>query len=759
MHAHRRAVIGVWVVVLLLALPFAPQAPGALQAGGFDSPSLESARARTLLEAELGAPPSALVLAISSKSLVPGTVEFESAAARAVAGVAGAPHVVGMRSHLIAPTQVSVAGGIVYDVVFLDLKPDDSPEALEGIAAALVAVEGITVQIAGGPAFYADIQSVSESDLRRSELISLPLAAIILLLVFGSAVAAGLPLAVGGAAVLVALGVIFGVAQVTRMSVFVLNLTTLLGLGLGVDYSLLMVSRFREELGRKGVRSQRGTDRVAHAVQRTVATAGRAVFFSGVTVMLGLVGLVLFEFAILRSIGIAGAITVALAVLASLTLLPALLGVLGARVDRLAVRKVAYEEPSEQGGWARLARGVMRRPLAVAVPTLVLLVALGSPWLGVKFNAPDGSILPERVPSRQALDALTGAFGEGEFSPMTVAVRTDGAATEPQNIALLYDWVRTLEGDPRVARVDSIVSIDSRLTLAQYQLLYGSPTGAPPDRYVQQLLAVTTKGNLTAVTITPAQGPNRPDTRALVAELRAATPDAVGAGAVTSLTPPAELATLLTGGAAEIVDVVDTISSEFPRSALVVILATLVILAVLLRSIVLPIKAVFMNTLSILASFGALVWIFQDGNLSALLGFAPLGFVETTIPVILFCVLFGLSMDYEVFLLTRMREIYDRTGDNTAAVAGGLERSGRIVTSAALIVVVVAGSFVFAEIVLIKALGVGVAIAVALDATIVRALLVPATMRLLGDKNWWAPKWMERLLAGRIATEAEAERR
>ena len=756
MYAHRRAVIGLWLGILLLALPFAPQAPGALQAGGFDLPTLESARARTLLERELGAPPSALVLAISSETLVPGSIEFETAAARAVAGVAQAPHVVGIRSHLIAPTQVSVENGIVYDIVFLDLKPDDSPEALEGIASALVPVDGLSVQIAGGPAFYADIQSVSESDLRRSELISLPLAAIVLLLVFGSAIAAGLPLAVGGAAVLIALAAIFGVAQVTRMSVFVLNLTTLLGLGLGVDYSLLMVSRFREELGRG---SARRADRVATAVQRTVATAGRAVFFSGVTVMLGLVGLVLFEFAILRSIGIAGAITVALAVVASLTLLPALLGVLGARVDRLAVRKVSYEEPSEQGRWARLARVVMRRPLAVALPTLVLLVALGSPWLGVKFNAPDGSILPERVPSRQALDALTRSFGEGEFSPMTVAVRTNGDATAPENIALLFDWVRALEADPRVARVDSIVSIDERITLAQYQLLYDSPTGAPPDRYVQQLLSVTTNGDLTAVTITPAQGPNRPDTRALVAELRAATPDAVGAGEVTALTPPAGLTTLVGGGAAEIVDVVDTISSEFPRSALVVILATLIILAVLLRSIVLPIKAVFMNTLSILASFGALVWIFQDGNLSALLGFAPLGFVETTIPVILFCVLFGLSMDYEVFLLTRMREIYDRTGDNAAAVAGGLERSGRIVTSAALIVVVVAGSFVFAEIVLIKALGVGVAIAVALDATIVRALLVPATMRLLGDRNWWAPRWMERLLEGRIATEAETERR
>ncbi|MFZ9975404.1 MAG: MMPL family transporter, partial [Candidatus Limnocylindrus sp.] len=232
-----------------------------------------------------------------------------------------------------------------------------------------------------------------------------------------------------------------------------------------------------------------------------------------------------------------------------------------------------------------------------------------------------------------------------------------------------------------------------------------------------------------------------------------------GAGERSAITPPDGVEALIGGGAAEIVDVVDTISAEFPRSAAVVIISTLLILAVLLRSIVLPIKAVFMNMLSILASFGALVWIFQDGNLSALLGFAPLGFVETTIPVILFCVLFGLSMDYEVFLLTRMREIYDRTSDNVAAVAGGLERSGRIITSAALIVFVVSASFIFAEIVLIKALGVGVAIAVALDATIVRALLVPATMRLFGDWNWWSPTWMQRLLAGRIASEAEAEAR
>ncbi|MEY4237398.1 MAG: hypothetical protein RL578_704 [Chloroflexota bacterium] len=753
-HAHARLVIGAWVLIVLCALPFAPQAPGALQAGGFDLPTLESARSRAALESELGAPPSALVLAISSSTLIPGTPQFEAAAQRAVAGVARAPHVVGSRSHLIAPTQVNVEKKIVYDVILLDLKPDDSPAALEGIQAALVAVDGIKVALAGGPSFYADIQIVSETDLQRSELISLPLAAIVLLLVFGSAVAAGLPLAVGGATVIVALAAIFGIAQATRMSIFVLNLTTLLGLGLGVDYSLLLVSRFREELGRGA--------KLGDAVQRTVATAGRAVFFSGVTVMLGLAGLALFDFAILRSIGIAGAITVAIAVASSVTLMPAILSLLGPRVNRLAIRRLGSGKVNERGPWARLARAVMRRPIAVALPTLALLIALGTPWLGVRFNAPDGSILPERVPSRQALDALTDAFGEGSFSPMTAAVRTDGPVTSAANIKLLYDWVQALQADPRVARVDSIVSIDPRLTLTQYQLLYSSSSAdgaTPPDRYAAQILSFTTAGDLTTVSITPTNGPNRPESRALVGELRAAHPGTIGAGTPSAITPPAGLNALIGGGAAEIVDVVDTISGEFPRTAAVVILATLLILAVLLRSIVLPIKAVVMNTLSILASFGALVWIFQDGNLSALLGFAPLGFVETTIPVILFCVLFGLSMDYEVFLLTRMREIYDRTGDNAAAVAGGLERSGRIITSAALIVVVVAGSFVFAEIVLIKALGVGVAIAVALDATIVRALLVPATMRLFGKWNWWAPRWMERLLSGRIATEAETEAR
>jgi RND superfamily putative drug exporter len=262
-------------------------------------------------------------------------------------------------------------------------------------------------------------------------------------------------------------------------------------------------------------------------------------------------------------------------------------------------------------------------------------------------------------------------------------------------------------------------------------------------------LAATTRGDLTAFTVYTPYGPNRDEGRALVADLRA------GSG---PLAPPDGVSVLVGGGAADVADVVDRVAADFPRTALFIVVSTYLVLFVLLRSVILPIKALVMNTLSIVASFGALVWIFQDGNLSSFLGFQPVGFVETTQPVILFCVLFGLSMDYEVFLLSRMKEVWDRTGDNTEAVARGLERSGRIVTSAALIVVLVAGSFAFADIVLIKALGVGMAIAVALDATVVRALLVPATMRLLGKWNWWMPAALERIVANRLpASDAETE--
>ena len=758
-------IVAAWVLLLLVALPLATRAGGALRSGGFIRQDLESARAKQLLHDEIGVPEAAVAVVFHSPTLRSGDPAFEAAAAQAMANIPSAKYVLSIVSHAFATRQVSADGHTAYDIVYIDLPADDSPLALPGIRAALGHPAAIEVGLAGGPAFYGDVQEVSESDLRRSEMISLPLAGLALLLVFGSVVAASLPLAVGGAAVVTALAGIYLVASATQMSIFVLNLATLLGLGLGVDYSLLMTSRFREELAARGGgwRRQAGgpggpgdaayaaTGRIGRAVDAeivgdavaaTVATAGRAVFFSGLTVLLGLLGLVLFEFMILRSVGIAGAIVVGLAVLAALTLLPALLAIAGPRVDALRVRRV-QAVPGAEGPWARLANRVMDHPFGVLIPTLGLLLILGIPFLHVRFNSPDSTILPANVPSRLAYDRLTAAFGPGPFAPIVLAARTDGPATTPENVARLYAYSRLLAADPRVARVDSLVDVDPRLTLTQYQLLYGSP-GGPPDRYVATTLAATTHGDLTTFSITTPYSANDAPGRSLVNDLRADDGP---------LAPPEGLTVLVGGGAADVEDVVAGIAADFPRTAGFILVTTYLVLFLLLRSVLLPLKALVMNGLSITASFGALVWIFQDGNLGAIFGTRPLGFVETTQPVILFCVLFGLSMDYEVFLLTRMRETWDRTHDNRAAVARGLERSGRIVTSAALIVVVVAGSFAFADIVLIKALGLGIAIAVALDATIVRALLVPATMRLLGRWNWWVPG----RLAGRLPDIAEHE--
>ncbi|CAN5741109.1 hypothetical protein BH23CHL7_BH23CHL7_03770 [soil metagenome] len=731
---RRRLVLGAWLIALLVAVPLAPQLPGALSAGGFSTDDLEASRARQVLEDELGLAPSAMVIVVQGETESrAGEPAFESGVAQVLARVPQAQHVDEVLTHHLSPRQVSEDGRTVYAIVTLTLPPDDSPAALAPVEEALTVVPGMRAFLAGGPAFYGDIQVLSEHDLQRSEFISLPLAALALLLVFGSVVAAGVPIIVGGGAVVVALAVIFLATHVTPFSIFVLNLATLLGLGLGVDYALLLTSRFREELA-NGAHPTR-----EDAVAATVATAGRAVFFSGLTVLLGLIGLMLFDFMVLRSVGVAGAIVVGLAVTGALTLLPAVLGFLGPRIDAFPVRRRSLR-PSGDGAWSRLANRVMDRPLLFFVPTLAFLLLLGTPFLHARFNAPDATILPPGVPSREAYEVLVENFGEGEFAPLALAIRTTGPVTHPANVGALYDYSRRLAADRRVAHVEGFVDIDPRLGRDQYLLLYGAP-GGPGDRFVADTLARTTRGDLTAFTLYTWFGPNRPEALALVDDLRDPSSE---------LAPPAGASVLVGGGAAEVGDVVRRIAADFPRSAAFIVLTTFAVLFVLLRSLVLPIKAILVNGLSITAAFGALVWVFQDGNLSGPLGFVPLGFVETTLPVILFCVLFGLSMDYEVFLLSRMKEVYDQTGDNRQAVATGMERSGRIVTSAALIVVVVAGSFAFADIVLIKALGLGVAIAVALDATIVRALLVPSTMRLLGDRNWWLPARVRRFISTRL---------
>ena len=728
---YRWLIVGLWMVAIAASLPFAPRASEVLHSGGFVSPDVESQRAVNLLVQKLHLDLTVVQVIFTSQHYTADSPQFIQETQTALAGVRAMPEVSGIVSFTDNPRQISIDRHAAYINVLLKPDPDSAPKLLPEFEHRLQSVPDLKTSIGGGPVFYEDIQSVSERDLRRAEMLAFPFAVIALLLVFRSAIAAILPALVGGGAVIVSLALIFGLGQITILSIFVLNITTLFGLGLGVDYSLFIVSRFREELTRG--------HNVEEAIAITVATAGRAVTFSGLTVSIGLLGLVFFRINMLRSVGIGGVLVVLMAVLAAITLLPAVLAIIGTRVNAFPVRLPRLwgrkqEQPNRDGStsidpqygfWYRLSQVVMRYPLRIFVTVLFILIGLGLPFLMVRFSAPDASILPADVPSRAAYDLLASRFNARETTPILLAVQTKGNVLTPNNIHNLYAYVQRIEADPLVQRVDSIVSADPRFTLEQYELLYAHPQ-LVADPYLAAFLKTSVAGDTTMISVISKYGMLDQHTEALVQTIRNTH---LGNG----------ITVLVDGGTAGNIDYVQSLYTDFPMAVLVVSITTYVVLLLFFRSLFLPLKAILMNTLSILASYGALVVIFQNGFMHQVLGFTPLGFVEASSPILLFCTLFGLSMDYEVFLLSRIQEAYWQTGDNAKAVALGLQRSGRIITSAALIVIVVSACFATADMILVKALGLGMAIAVALDATLVRGLLVPATMRLLGDWNWWLP--------------------
>ena len=723
-YRHRRLVILLWALAFLAAVPILPRLTDELKVGGFSNPTIEAARARALLEAEIPSfAPSTLVVIYQSDNLVATDPQFSAAAEQSLAGLSTLPEVTGVTPFQANPAQISRDGHTAYSLVQLSLSPEQSQRLMPDIREAIVDVPDVEVTLAGAPAFYEDVERISEQDLRRAEMIAIPFALVALVLVFGSLVGAAVPLAVGALSVAAVIGLLWLVAHILDMSIFVLNLTTMLGLGLAIDYSLFMTSRFREESPHRTLED---------AIAMTVGTAGRAVFFSGLTVLIGLAGLALFDFMFLRSVGIAGALVVAVAVLGALTLLPAVLGIVGPHIDR--GRLFRRESHGGSPFWSVLANTVMRHPWLVLVPVMAFLILLGLPFRHAKLSSPDATILPLSVESRQGFEVLRREFGDGEISPIVVALRSPGGITSEDNLAALWDFTRHFAADERVTRIDSLVTLDPRLSLAQYDLLYN--TGQMSDPFVAAARQQFAGPDATVVLMYTRGLPTDDANINLLHEIR----DWQMGG---------EMQMLVDGGTAEIVDVVNEMYAEFPRVALVIVLSTYLVLLFLFRSVVLPLKAILMNVLSIIASYGALVFIFQDGHFARWLDFEPLGFVEASLPILMFCLLFGLSMDYEVFLLSRVREAYLDSHDNTSSVAIGLQRSGRIITGAALIVVVVTLSFVSAQIVLVKALGLGIAIAILLDATIVRGLLVPATMRLLGDVNWWLPGWLARLLPKR----------
>lgn len=535
-------------------------------------------------------------------------------------------------------------------------------------------------QLAGGPVIYRDMAYQTKRDLARAETIGIPIALIVLLIVFGTFPAALVPMVVGAVSVLVSLALLHLVARERELSIYVMNIASMLGFGLGIDYSLLSVTRFRAELARHGS--------VQRAVTATVATAGKAGVVSGTAVLGGLSCLALFPLGVLQSIAIGGAIVTVVTVVASVTLLPALLALLGPRIERLAVRR-SSADPAEtsldRSRWLVLAHAVMARPaLAIALGVL-LLVLLGRPVLGTTLDVPHSEALPASAPSRVAAKALETAFGRPLASPTVVMLDTD----DRREVAA---YARTLRALPGVASVRGAGVADGT-TLLQVVPKQARDGGGPAAREV-------------------------------VARVRDA--DA-----------PARVR--LGGQAPGEIEFLAAIADHAPRAIAVAVLLTFAILLVCFRSLLLPIKAVVLDGLSIIASLGVVVAVFQDGHGAGLLGASGLGYTEATMPIVLFAVLFGLSMDYEVFMLAGIAERYGRGASNADATARGMAATAPLVTGAALILIAIGVAFASTELVLVKQLGFGLAVALVLDATIVRCLLLPATMRLLGDRNWWLP--------------------
>ena len=554
-------------------------------------------------------------------------------------------------------------------------------------------ITGLDTQLAGAWAVYGDVNEIAAEDLERAELFSLPIVLILSLLIFGSLVAASMPVVVGAVAVVGALAVVRLLTLFTEVSVFSINVITLLGMGLAIDYALFVVSRFREELAKLPADDPGA---VGTAVRITMSTAGRTVLFSGLTVAAAMASLLIFPQAFLKSMGYGGIAAVLVAMVAALTILPALLMLLGRRIDagRLPWRRhrpVAVE--SDHGPWARLAHSVMRRPVVYLVLIVAALLAIASPFLGVKWGSVDYRVLPEDAGAHVAAEQLNTDFGT-ETSMANIML----TGADRQQTSSYVDDVSSISGVTNVQPIDQA----------------GQST----------LLRVSWEGNSQSEA-----------SQELVQDLR-------------GVAPPAGTEALVGGLTADTVDLVTSIGDHLPWMGLLVVAVMLVLLFLAFGSIVLPVKAVVMNAVSITASFGVVTWIFAEGNLEGLLGFESPGFLDATQPILMLAILFGLSMDYEVFLLSRVREQWDLTGDNTQAVATGVQKTGRIITSAALLLAVVIGAFGTSGLVFMKLIGIGMLVALLLDATVVRALLVPATMKLLGAANWWAPgpmrRWWER---------------
>jgi putative drug exporter of the RND superfamily len=709
--AHRKRVVAVWLVLFLLG-GFAASNLGGLLSNRFSVPGSESERGLELLRDRMGDRSD------GSFTLVAGGVDSaaESAAVQAAAAKAGRVVQGGKAGPLL-----KAAPGVVYAQIATPLENQDASKVTPELRAAIGRVDGVRTYLSGYPAINHDTQSIFNEDLARGESLAIPIALLVMVFMFGTLGGIAVPVIFALVTIPTTLGFVWIFAHLMDMAIYVTNIVALIGLAIAVDYSMLVVFRFREELAH--------TDDVHDALKTTMATAGRATLFSGMTVAIGLALLVFMPLPFMRSMGVGGLLVPLVSITASATLLPALLAMLGRGVNRFRIipaRVLARRAQKDvSGGWHRLAMAIMRRPVYFFVGAAGLMLALALPAFGLALTGGDNRGVPLTTESTKGLHVLQTTLGPGALAPQQIVVDTGrrGGAYDPAIVAAQKRLVAELARDPEIVRQ----------TIA-------APAFVSPRE---------------------AEQANLVDREHRVVQVRAAGHSDSGTDAAMDLVhrireryiPAAHIPrseVLLTGAPAFGVDFIDKAYSAFPWLVLAVLVVSYLLLARAFRSVVLPAKAVIMNLLSVGASYGVLVLAFQHGW-SDPFGLQQSPQIDAWIPIFLFAMLFGLSMDYEVFLLSRIREEWDRRHDNEAAVAFGLEHTGRIITAAAIIMIAAFGGFLFGSFVGLQEFGLGLSAAILLDATIVRAILVPATMKLLGDWNWYMPERARRWLRLRPA--------
>lgn len=734
---YRWAFLAAWVVILALAAVGAAKVGDALSVGGFSLPGTEFHAASTVLARDLHLAPdkTALVLYHSDRLWVTDRA-YQEAVERSLRSLAEDPHVRRTETFYKVgiPDWVSPDNHTTYAWVQLE-GTEKELEAATPRLRQLAASDDIDVYLIGQPAANYDIETASAEDLLRVERFTFPIIFLILVLVFRSVVGALVPLVLGVVSVVVSLALVFVVARMTEVSIFALNTASMIGLGLAVDFSLILVSRFREE------RAQRP---LPEALDAMLQTSGRSITFSGVTLMLTMAVLILFPVMVINSIALAITVVAGVAVLTALLLLPVLLVVLTPYLDRLSLESLLPVGRRWDGSrWRRWAHAVMRRPWLSTGLSLAVLALMALPALRLQRSGVTAQVLPETSVSRRAVELIRRQFGPGEAAPLFVVIEAPrpGGLWEAEVLEGIYDLHQRLQEDPqaRVAHVQSLATLIPNPSREWMHSLSPATIGANPDRARIASRLVDLDGNRTTMLVVyPRRTETDPETVRLLLEVRRRAKDwAPGLAGVR----------VLVGGApAQHYDFDRVVYDQFPLLLGLSLFVTFLILMLFFHSLILPLKAILLNLVSLAASYGILVLVFQFGVADALLGFRSLGAILSYTPVLLFSILFGLSTDYEVFLLTRVREYVRQGYSDEEAVALGLERTAGIITAAGVIMIAVFGSFALTRVLVIKELGFGLAVAVFLDTTLVRIVLVPATMKLMGRWNWWMPRLLDRLV-------------